>query len=83
MTTTWSEPAGEPARMQWLIDTATALVDAGAGDAANTLNHFTTITSDRIRRIYGAAVYDRLAELKAVHDPENVFHRNINVPPRA
>ncbi|MCW0214766.1 MAG: BBE domain-containing protein [Pseudonocardia sp.] len=36
---------------------------------------------DRIRSSYGAAKFDRLARVKAVHDPENVFHHNTNIPP--
>ncbi|MBR0901588.1 FAD-binding oxidoreductase [Bradyrhizobium liaoningense] len=37
----------------------------------------------RIREAYGEAVYDRLVDVKTTYDPENVFHHNQNIRPRA
>lgn len=36
----------------------------------------------RVREAYSDDAYGRLAEVKAKYDPENVFHRNKNIPPR-
>jgi hypothetical protein len=35
---------------------------------------------NRVRETYGAK-YDRLATIKAKYDPENIFHRNVNIEP--
>jgi hypothetical protein len=39
--------------------------------------------TERIRESYGDETYRRLAGIKAVYDPDNVFHRNRNIPPAA
>jgi FAD/FMN-containing dehydrogenase len=40
-------------------------------------------TADQVRTAYEPADYERLAALKAVHDPTNMFRHNHNIPPAA
>ena len=35
---------------------------------------------DRVRETYGEK-YERLAAIKAKYDPQNIFHRNVNIEP--
>jgi FAD/FMN-containing dehydrogenase len=50
----------------------------GIGDYINNMVEF---DEDRIRASYGPDKYNRLAQIKARYDPENVFHKNVNIPP--
>jgi FAD/FMN-containing dehydrogenase len=50
----------------------------GIGDYINNMVEF---EQDRILASYGPAKYARLAQIKSQYDPQNVFHRNVNIPP--
>jgi FAD/FMN-containing dehydrogenase len=51
-----------------------------AGTGAGYVNGLIEFDDDRVRAVYGPK-YDRLSAIKAVYDPENLFHRNANIRP--
>jgi FAD binding domain/Berberine and berberine like len=52
----------------------------GSGDEAY-VNALIEFGEDRLRAAYGSAKYDKLARIKAIYDPDNVFHHNANIKP--
>jgi FAD/FMN-containing dehydrogenase len=52
-----------------------------APNGATYVNFESDADESRVRDSYGEAKYRRLAELKAVWDPDNVFHHNANIRP--
>ncbi|MGQ0632306.1 MAG: FAD-binding oxidoreductase [Sporichthyaceae bacterium] len=50
----------------------------GIGDYVNNMVEF---DAERIVASYGPEKYGRLAGIKAVYDPDNVFRNNVNIPP--
>ncbi|MGI5531367.1 FAD-binding oxidoreductase [Streptomyces syringium] len=68
----WDDPAGDAANQRWLRETMTAADPSGLG------GHYIAETdleadASRARRAYAPADWDRLQELKAAWDPDNLF----------
>jgi FAD/FMN-containing dehydrogenase len=60
-----------------------ALAPVSSGARLNFLGFGANAGEDRVRAAYAPADLERLARLKAVHDPKNLFRLNYNVPPAA
>ncbi|GAA1245546.1 FAD-binding oxidoreductase [Pseudonocardia aurantiaca] len=52
---------------------------AGSGSYVNFISDVGA--DERVRTSYGPEKYDRLARIKSVYDPGNLFHRNVNIKP--
>ena len=69
----------KPRREAWVSDLAGALQqrDGGVRELPRRRG------PERIRDAYPGRTWDRLAAIKRRYDPDNLFHRNQNVPPAA
>jgi FAD/FMN-containing dehydrogenase len=67
-------------RQAWLDDFAARL---DQGDPGAYVNFVGEEGSERVRAAYPPATYERLARVKRLYDPENLFRLNQNVPPAA
>lgn len=65
-------------REAWIRDLAAAL---DQGDPGAYVNFIGDEGPERVRAAYPPATWERLARVKAVYDPTNLFRRNQNVPP--
>jgi FAD/FMN-containing dehydrogenase len=65
---------------QWGRDFAAAMRRFGPGGVY--LNFIGDEGQDRVVEAFGKAKYDRLAEIKATYDPDNVFRGNQNIVPK-
>jgi FAD/FMN-containing dehydrogenase len=75
----WEDPADTDGNVAWARETWAALQPyASGGVYVNDLSE--DEGEDRVRTAFGSN-YDRLAEVKAVYDPDNVFRLNANVRP--
>jgi hypothetical protein len=54
-----------------------------AVDVGSYVNFMTKPEEGRVRAAYGQQKYERLAQIKAEYDPDNVLHLNGNVRPAA
>ena len=68
------------AESAWARGIFAALQPHRAGVYVNFLDSDDDTT--RVREAYGDDTYQRLAEVKATYDPDNVFHNNKNIQPR-
>jgi len=77
------DPADNPKMIQWTRDYWAALHPFSAGGAyTNMMMDAADEGSDRIKASYGAN-YQRLTEIKAKYDPNNLFSVNQNISPKA
>jgi FAD/FMN-containing dehydrogenase len=74
------DPALLEADRQWVREVHDELLPYASG-LGSYVNFMTDYETDRVRASYGAAKYARLARIKAVYDPANIFHRNPNINP--
>jgi FAD/FMN-containing dehydrogenase len=74
----WSDPADDDRSRQWVRDVRAAMRPWATGDVY--LNFIGDEGEDRLAAAYGPH-YQRLARVKAEHDPDNVFHVNHNIKP--
>jgi FAD/FMN-containing dehydrogenase len=69
-----------PRREVWVADFAKALSD---GDLTGYVGFLADEGEDRIRAAYPGPTWDRLRQVKATYDPDNLFRLNQNIPPSA
>jgi FAD/FMN-containing dehydrogenase len=74
------DPANAPKLRKWAIEHWEALHPYSAGGAY--VNFMMDEGQARVRATYGGN-YERLAQIKARYDPDNVFRVNQNIQPRA
>jgi FAD/FMN-containing dehydrogenase len=67
-----------PRRQAWVDGLMAALQQDDRGAYVNFLGDE---GEERVRAAYPEATWERLAAVKAIYDPENLFRRNQNVPP--
>ena len=76
----WTEDDPEPDRhITWARDFFDALQTHATGRVY--VNFLGDEGQDRVRAAYGERNYERLARLKRVHDPTNLFRLNQNIQP--
>jgi FAD/FMN-containing dehydrogenase len=77
---TWKDAAHDGEYIEWARDTAAAIGPWSLGGGyANYMQADEPL--ERVRRAFGEEAFDRLQALKLRHDPNNVLHRNQNIPP--
>jgi FAD/FMN-containing dehydrogenase len=77
---TWQDAALDPLFIGWSRDTAAAIEPwSVSGGYLNYMQADEPI--ERVRAAFGAQAFERLQALKRRYDPDNVLHRNQNIPP--
>ena len=78
----WTDPAHDEESIAWARETAAAIEPwSVSGGYANYMQADEPL--DRVRAAFGPDSFARLQALKSRYDPDNVLHRNQNIPPLA
>jgi FAD/FMN-containing dehydrogenase len=77
----WQDPALDAEQIAWARESAAAIEpwSFNGGGYVNYMQADEPI--ERVRATFGAETFDRLQKLKQQYDPNNVLHRNQNIPP--
>jgi FAD/FMN-containing dehydrogenase len=78
----WQDPTLDAEEINWAREGAAALEpwSFSGGGYVNYMQADEPI--GRVRATFGAEAFDRLQKLKQKYDPQNILHRNQNIPPR-
>jgi hypothetical protein len=76
---TWDDPAEDEPNISLTRETWETLVPFAR--SAVYVNDLGPDALERVEEVYGSRKLERLAALKAIWDPENVFHLNANIAP--
>jgi len=74
----WSDEKAADGALAWVDSTWSALHQFA--DTGMYVNYLSETSNSSVRAAYGAS-YARLAAIKRVYDPDNLSHRNRNIPP--
>ncbi|MDQ6659266.1 MAG: FAD-binding oxidoreductase [Actinomycetota bacterium] len=74
---TWTDPSEDATHISAVRTASAALAPVSLGSSYVNFD----AEADQGRSAYGSHIYDRLARLKRVYDPTNLFRRNQNVKP--
>jgi FAD/FMN-containing dehydrogenase len=74
----YSEPSEASQHETWVTDFSSALRQGEGNVYVNFLGHE---GPERVRAAYPGAHWQRLSEIKAKYDPDNLFRLNQNIPP--
>ena len=76
----WTDASHDGEHIAWARQTAAAIEPwSVSGGYANYMQADEPL--ERIRAAFGPASFDRLRALKSRYDPDNILHRNQNIPP--
>ena len=76
----WQDPELDDEYIAWARDTAAAIEPwSVSGGYANYMQADEPI--ERVRAAFGDDAFERLRALKGLYDPDNILHRNQNIPP--
>jgi FAD/FMN-containing dehydrogenase len=73
----YQNPEEKATHEAWVADFASALLQSDSGAYVNFLGDE---SEERVRAAYPGSTWDRLMEVKARYDPDNLFRLNQNIP---
>jgi FAD/FMN-containing dehydrogenase len=78
----WLDPALDGQYIEWARETASAIEPwSVSGGYINYMQADEPV--ERVRAAFGDHAFERLRSLKSRYDPDNILHRNQNIPPPA